>query len=191
MCSNEPRVVAAAATPLPGAAAVLPSRAVGSYGERETRARAELVGRCRVASRLGQLRQPEQGRRRRAPGERDEQALTRLVRPLRLGPVEDVAVELLGGIRVAGRCGAARELDAGQSGGPRRSRGLGRRERLSRQLLRPSQLTAGERERRLARKGERGVVVEPDASAKLSGGSVRLRRAPGILPSLREPSLQE
>ena len=47
VCSNEPRVVAAAATPLPGAAAVLPSRATRELrGERETRARAELVGRA-------------------------------------------------------------------------------------------------------------------------------------------------
>src|SRR4029077_17547388 len=69
--------------------------------------------------------------------------------------------------------------------------GPGRPECLSRQLLPPSRLTAGERKRRLAREGEGGVVVEPDASAKLSGSSVRLASAPGVLPSLREAPLDE
>ena len=53
------------------------------------------------------------------------------MRQPRLRPLEDLAVELLGGLRVAGSCGAKRELDARECGGPERPRGLGGRECLS------------------------------------------------------------
>ena len=63
--------------------------------------------------------------RGRVFGQREEEALARPVpaRPLR--PLEDVPVQLRGGLGVAGRGEDAAELDARMGGGPVRTRSLG------------------------------------------------------------------
>ena len=71
-----------------------------SSGEGDARAQAELVRRGGVAAGVGQFGEPEQRCRGRVVGEGDEEDLARLARPLRLQPLQDVAILPLGRVRI-------------------------------------------------------------------------------------------
>ena len=76
--------------------------------------------------------------------QRHEEALPRpvLARPLR--PLEDVPVQLRGGLGVAGRREDAAELDARMGGGPLRTRALGGCERAPLELFGVAHVSARE-----------------------------------------------
>ena len=140
---------------------------------------------------LGDLREPEQRSRGGAAGERDEEALTRLVRSLQLRPLEHRAVEAFGGIGVPGRRGDARELDACVGRDPGRVGRLGGRKRLPLELLGLVQVAARERARAECGERERRVVAEPDARRELERAPVCLHRGRAVLPPLRHPRLEQ
>ena len=92
-------------------------------------------GRCRPAN----VPELAEGIRSRAGGiarEHHEQALARLAGALAPGPVDDGAVEPLGGLRIARRGQDATELDPREGRNPRGLRRLGGRERAPFELLR-------------------------------------------------------
>ena len=113
------------------------------------------------------------------------------MRPLQLRPVERLAVEALGAVRISGRGRDARELDACMGRDPGRVGRLGGRERLPLELLGLAQVSVRERVRAESGEGERRVVAEPDAPRELERAPVSLDRGRAVVPSLRYPRLEQ
>ena len=146
-------------------------------GEREARAPAQLVRGCGVAASVGDRRKPEQRRRGRAPGERDEECLACLVSPVLLAPGDHVAIEGAAASasptasRTCARC-APRMCDH-----PRRRRRIGNRQGAAELRLRPRRGSRRQGDRTEAGERERGVIREAGALRALerapvgSGGS--------------------
>ena len=99
--------------------------------------------------------------RGRVFGQREEEALAWPVPARRLRPLEDVPVQLRGGLGVADRGEDAAELDARMGGGPGRTRSLGGRERAALELFGVAHLRARGRRKRVrtgrTRRGPRSL----------------------------------